>query len=117
MAKQAGHHTFTGTLNNLTGRKLNGKYIVQTKSSLDKKRVKTDSRFERSRQSSNRFSLGQRIASDIYNKFFPRKGRYQLFVQLRSEAILMLKAEKDEKEVVKKLSTKVKAILKKETSK
>jgi hypothetical protein len=118
MATQDGHMPYRGTLNNLTGRRLkNGKYVVGKKSSLDKKRVKSDPAFEGSRQSSSRFSTGQRFASEIYKKIFPLKGRYSLFVKLRSTAILMLKEEKEEKEIKKNLTRMCKDQLKKEGQK
>jgi len=106
MARQEGHTPMRGTVGNLTYRKIKDKYFVNPKSSLDKKRFNSDDAFTGSRESSGRFSIGQKIASDIYKKLYPQKGRYSLFVQMRSEAILLLKDKVEEKEIVKKLTRK-----------
>ena len=103
-----------GTVGNLTYRKIKDKYFVNPKSSLDKQRVKTDEAFEGSRESSNRFSTGQQLASEIYKKNFPLKGKYDLFVKLRSKAILMIKDKKDEKEIKKSITRICNYLLKKE---
>jgi len=57
MAKQKGIMPFTGSLGEVTGRKVNGEFIIQTKSSLTGDRVKNDPRFAGSMKTANEFGL------------------------------------------------------------
>ena len=45
MAKQIGPHFITGTYHNLCFYEMQGRYFVRMKSSLSRKRVKTDPKF------------------------------------------------------------------------
>jgi hypothetical protein len=117
MPKQAGHTNIIGTIDGITYYQMKGKYYSRRKSSLTKKKVKTDRAFARSRESSKRFALGQGIASAIYKKLLPKGGKQDVFVKMRSEAILLVKDEVDEKEIVKRLTKKFKPKLIKKVSK
>jgi hypothetical protein len=117
MAKQAGHTPIRGTINNLTYYNSKGQELVRTKSSLTRERVKKDPAFARSRESSKRFALGQSIASAIYKKLLPKGGKQEVFAKMRSEAILLVKAEVAEKEIAKRLTKKFKPKLIKKVGK
>ena len=99
MAKQAGDIRITGTLDDLTFYKMDGKYYVRLKSSLTRKRFMKDKAFERSRKSAERFALGNQLASKLYRMIEKEKQVYKLFCFLKRKAILLLKEEKNIKQV------------------
>ena len=66
MAKQAGPLYFTGSIDDITFYKMDGQYYARKKSSLDRKRFRTDPRFKRSRASAQKFGEASKLASEIY---------------------------------------------------
>ena len=66
MARQAGPLYFTGTIDAVTFYKMDGHYYARKKSSLDRKRFRTDPRFARSRKSAKTFGQASQLASTIY---------------------------------------------------
>jgi hypothetical protein len=69
MAKQKGIMPFTGSLGKVTGRQVNGEFILQTKSTLTAERVKTDPKFAGSRKMYNEFGLANK-GSKMLRKVF-----------------------------------------------
>lgn len=94
MAKQAGDFLIEGTIDELTFYKMDGKYYVRMKSSLTGKKFWKHKAFERSRQSCNRFSEGNKLASKLYRMIGEEKRQYKLFCFLKKRAILLLKEGK-----------------------
>ncbi len=91
MAEQVGHIKITGTIDNVTYYKMDGKYLARRKSSLTRKDVKTKKCFEGSRRSSTRFGAGNIIASEVYQSLPPKQKVYSLFPSLRTKAIALVK--------------------------
>jgi hypothetical protein len=94
MAKQAGDFFIEGTIDELTYYKMYGRYYVRRKSSLTKKKFHKSKSFERSRESCQRFSEGNRLASRLYRRIKKEKREYSLFCFLKKRAILLLKEGK-----------------------
>ncbi|MBL7703893.1 MAG: hypothetical protein JNM14_16705 [Ferruginibacter sp.] len=66
MAKQTGPFYITGTLGGITFYKRKGSWVARKKTSLNKKRVKTDPAFEGSRRASACFGAAAKLAKKIY---------------------------------------------------
>ena len=94
MAKQAGPFFIEGTLDDLTFYKMEGKYYVRMKSSVTGKKFWKHKAFERSRESCERFSEGNRLASRLYRRIEKEKRKYKLFCFLKKKAIQLLKEGK-----------------------
>lgn len=103
MAKQSGDFVFTGTIDDLTFYRMEGRYYVRRKSSLSGKRFHTDASFAGSRQSSSRFGEGNRLASTLYRMIPKEKRQYALFCFLKRESILLLKEGRRSEDVRNKL--------------
>lgn len=65
MAKQAGLFKITGCIDNLCFYEMGGDYYVRSKSSLDRKRVKTDPAFKRTRYYADVMGRASSMASSI----------------------------------------------------
>jgi hypothetical protein len=94
MAKQAGTLKITGTIDDLTYYKMDGKYYVRLKSSLTGRRFWKHPSFEGSRKSCSRFGEGNRLASQLYRMVAKEKRVYPLFCFLKKRAIALLKEGK-----------------------
>ena len=66
MAKNSSLIKISGTLGDLTFYRMDGKDIVRRKTSLNKKRVKSDPAFENSRKSSAVFGAASSLAKETY---------------------------------------------------
>ena len=91
MPKQISDTIITGTFDNLVFYKMDDKGYVRSKSSLTGKQFKTGKRFANSRKSAERFSLGNRIASQVYTSIPLHQRDYAMFCHLKSKAISLLK--------------------------
>lgn len=88
MAKQSGERVLTGTYDNVTFYKMEGRYYARMKSSLTSKRVKKDPRFGRTMELAGLFGRANKIASAVY-KVLPaeqrgRAARYELIKKCRN---------------------------------
>jgi hypothetical protein len=85
MAKQSGPIKVTGTVQGLTFYKLEGNYYVRQKSSLTRKRVKTDPAFANTRKENDLMALASSTASRVYQQLKPNSKVHQ-YRKLTAEA-------------------------------
>ena len=111
MAKQISDTIITGKIDNLVFYKMDGKGYVRAKSSLTRKKFKTNSRFANSRKSNERFAKGNRIASEVYNSISASERKYSMFTQLQSAAIALLKSGEPDSEVKANLTVLIPTLL------
>lgn len=71
MARLEGIIKFSGALGELVAYQRKGKWVVRRKTSLDKKRVKTDPAFKNSRKASQEFGGAATIGKYLRNKWHP----------------------------------------------
>jgi hypothetical protein len=65
MAKNTGLIQFQGTINNVTGYRRNGKYILSMKSNLNKERILNDEKFQRTRENMQEFAGAAQTAKAL----------------------------------------------------
>ncbi len=99
MARNVGIVHVHGTIGGLTFYKMEGKQIVRRKTSLDKKRIKTDPAFENSRKCSAVFGVASTIAKEAYWALPKEKRKHGIIGKLTGKANNMLHAGKIEEEV------------------
>lgn len=88
-----------GTIQEYTFYQMDGKDLVRKKTSLDKKRVKTDPAFANSRKSSNVFGKAAAIAREVYQALPKEKRKHGLIGKLTGMANRLLHEGKSEHEV------------------
>ena len=91
MPKQISETIITGNIDDLVFYKMDGKGYLRRKSSLTKKQFKTQQRFANSRKSAERFSVANKVASEVYKALPDDMRNYALFCQLKTNAIRLLK--------------------------
>lgn len=94
MAKQAGEIFIEGSFDDLCFYRLEGKYYVRRKSSLNSRKFWKHKAFEGSRKSCQRFAEGNRLASKLYRMVKEEKRAYKLFCFIKKKAILLIKEGK-----------------------
>ena len=99
MAKNSSLIKISGTLGDLTFYRMDGKDIVRRKTSLNKKRVKSDPAFKNSRKSSAVFGAASSLAKETYWALPKEKRKHGLIGKLTGVANTLLHAGKDEVEV------------------
>ena len=92
-----------GTYDDITFYKMEGAYYARMKSSLTGKKFRTHSAFAGSRRSCNRFGRGNKLASMVYKEIPEEERKYEVFCRMKSAAIAMLKAGKEENDVIEGL--------------
>jgi hypothetical protein len=85
---------YEGSIGKVTFYKMWGKYQRRRKSSLTGKRFRKDKAFKGSRESAERFALGNNLASRLYKMVDLEKKAYKLFCFLKSRAIELIKEGK-----------------------
>jgi hypothetical protein len=121
MAKQTGPVLFEGTISNITGYQVNGKYFLKQKSAISKRRFKRDPRLANTRRNAAWFGQAVKYAQKVYYElciderdqrkiWYPMRNRAQELVRkgvaadeilclLREEFILPIKDQKPLKPV------------------
>jgi hypothetical protein len=100
MARQAGNLKLEGTIDSLTFYRMNGIYYVRTKSSLDRKRILRDPRFERFRQCSKVFGKASKLASELYRLFPKEMKKHGVHGKLTGEFNLLFREGKTSEQAV-----------------
>jgi hypothetical protein len=100
MAKQVGDIKITGTYDSLLYYKMEEEYWIRSRSRLTGKMFWRRKCFAGSRLSCARFGKGNHYASIVYKEFRKQTG---MWAALKTKAIALFKAGKNEEEVVKKL--------------
>jgi hypothetical protein len=101
MAKQKGPVKITGTIGGVTFYKLNGEYYARAKSSLSRRRVKTDRCFSNTMRNAAWFAQASKISSAVF-LFLRRAGlknnsqRIDRKIQSRSVALVRSGMENEE---------------------
>lgn len=100
MARQSGTHTITGTIDHLCFYKMEGKFYVRQKSSLTRKRVKTDVAFANTMQYAKLLGKASKIASAFYKSIPAEKKLPGLYKRLTGMVMQLLKEGTDEAVIV-----------------
>jgi hypothetical protein len=101
VARQIGEYRFVGTTEDgLCFYKMEGEYYVRRKSCLTGKMFRTRKCFEGSRRSAARLARGSQLAALVYARFEKQADMYK---QLKSRAIGLLKKEMAEDEIIDSL--------------
>lgn len=85
MAKQSGPINVRGTIQGITFYKLGDEYYAREKSSLTRKRVKTDPAFANTRKENDLLALASPTASRVYQQLKPNSMVHQ-YRKLTAEA-------------------------------
>ncbi len=101
MARQCGPNYIIGTIGNTTYYKMNGIYYARAKSSLERKRVKTDRQFSNTMRNANWFGQASKISSAVFRFLLAsgsvnRKDRIDRKIQKRSVELLRTGMENEE---------------------
>lgn len=102
MARQCGIVLFEGTLGNLTGYQVNGKFYVRRKSEVERRRILTHPRFANTRRNAAWFARAQKLASAVYLEI-RRMGQSDLrstWYPLRNRAQELVRKELTEQEIM-----------------
>ena len=99
MAKQA-EGFIVGTYDDITFYKMGEGYYARMKTSLTGRKFWKHKAFEGSRRSCNRFGRGNQLASMVYREIPGGQREYALFCRMKLVAIAMIKAGKDEEEII-----------------
>lgn len=91
MARQAGPYFITGTIGNLSFYKMEGKYYVRQKSSLDGKRVRKDKAFRRTMEYARLLAAGSKVAKVVYWLLSDEQRRLRRIGSLTGEVMVLLK--------------------------
>ena len=94
-----------GTYDDITFYKMEGNYYARMKSSLTGKKFWKHKAFEGSRRSCNRFGKGNQLASKVYKEIPEANRVYALYCTMKRIAIAMLKAGREEEQVIAELRT------------
>jgi hypothetical protein len=100
MARQTGDIKISGTIGDICFYQMEGEYYARSKSSLSGKRFWKDPAFEGSRGSAERFGMGNRLASQVYQRLPKDQRKKGLFGVLKSAAIALLKQGRAEAQVL-----------------
>ena len=92
-----------GTYDDITFYKMKGKHYARMKSSLTGMKFWKHPAFAGSRRSCSRFGRGNQLASMVYQEVPEQHKKYGLFCAMKSNAIAMLKAGKEEAQVISAL--------------
>lgn len=87
MAKQVGPINLSGSIAGITLYEVNGQFYARRKSSLTKKKFKTDPAFKGSRASAEKFGQANKLASEVYKKLLRSERPKELFPQLKKAAL------------------------------
>jgi hypothetical protein len=99
MARMVKGIFFSGSMSNITFYEMDGIRYARKKSSLTRKRVLKDKKFEKTRQYASNFALASATASPVYRALpFTAQGRL-LFRILTGEAASLLYEGKDQQKV------------------
>ncbi|MBS1667125.1 MAG: hypothetical protein JST58_07105 [Bacteroidetes bacterium] len=99
MAKQLGQIYVKSTIGGITFYKMDNTFYARTKSSLDRKRVKRDKAFRRTRWYTGRFGRASKLASAAYDLLEPEKKDMLLYRKWMGMAAKMTYSGKTETEV------------------
>jgi hypothetical protein len=97
MAKQIGPIRVTGTVQNLCFYKMEGKYYVRAKSSLNGKRVKKDKAFKQTMAYANLLARASKIAAAFYRKLTKEERGLKIYRELTGKVMQELKKIDSEK--------------------
>ena len=85
---------YRGSIGGLTFYEKYGKYQIRARTSLNAKRIRKDPAFKGSRESAERFKLGNKLASKLYRMVTEEKRVYSLFCFLKKRAIRLMRGGK-----------------------
>jgi hypothetical protein len=104
MAKQAGHFVFTGTVGDVTGYKMNGKYYLKTKSEISRRKIRTHRNFNLTRRNGKWFGEAVKLAQKIYYELPPdERDQYKTWYPLRNRAQELVRKELPKEEIIRLL--------------
>lgn len=94
MAKQQGIFKFTGTIQNVTGYEMNGRFYIKAKSEISRRKMRYDPCFANTRRAQRYFSSAQKLAKEVYTRHMKREDRYlENWYRLRNRAQELLRTD------------------------
>ena len=94
MAKQQGIFKFTGTIQNVTGYEMNGRYYIKAKSEIARRRIRYDPCFSNTRRAQRYFSMAQNLAREVYSRHMRLQDRFlKNWYRLRNRAQQLLRTD------------------------
>jgi hypothetical protein len=106
MATQSGTVLFEGTLGNITGYRMNGKYYLKTKTSLTRRKILSSNCFSNTRRNAKWFGEAQSIAKQVYHELPPNKhNQYKVWYPLRNKAQALVRKELPREQIIILLRT------------
>ncbi|MGH2644292.1 MAG: hypothetical protein ACRDE2_10110 [Chitinophagaceae bacterium] len=104
MAQQCGPLLISKTIDNVCFYRMEGKYYVRMKSSLTRKRVLKDPKFQLTRVHAATLGKASTIASQIYRQISGERKIHTLYREITGKAIYLLREGKDDETVFQSLS-------------
>jgi hypothetical protein len=104
MARQAGPIPFIGTLGELTGYEMNGRFYLKRKSEVSQHRLRHHKIFAPSRAASGRFGDTSSITSSVYRQLPKGAGGLQVWQAMRRRTQAMVEKEVPGTEIIAVLS-------------
>ena len=104
MAKQPGPFLFEGTMGDVTGYKMNGKYYLKTKSEISGRRIRLDERFSNTRRNAKWFGEAVKLAQTIYYEIDRcDRDQHRVWYPLRNRAQELVRKELPQVEILRML--------------
>ena len=100
MAKQVGPFYITGCYDNVCWYRMDGKYYARMKSSLTRKRVKTDRAFTKTMHNATLLGQASKSASYLYKQLPKDERKHSYYRELTGKALLLLREGKTNEEVI-----------------
>lgn len=102
MAKQQGIFKFTGTIQNVTGYEMNGRFYIKAKSEVPRRKIRYDACFANTRRAQRYFAQAQKLAKEVYTRHMQREDRYlKNWYRLRNRAQDLLRTDMPREEALK----------------
>ena len=104
MPKQCGPLFITGTIDDVCFYKMQGEYYARMKSSLTRKRVLKDPKFQLTRVHAALLGEASKIASRVYRLVTGERKKHTLYREITGKAIYLLREGKDTETIFQLLS-------------
>jgi hypothetical protein len=98
MAKLCGPLLITGTIDDVCFYKMHGNYYARMKSSLSRKRVLKDPKFQLTRVHASLLGEASKIASRVYRLITGEREKHTLYREITGKAIYLLREGKDKED-------------------
>ena len=104
MARQAGPIPFTGTLGEITGYQVNGKFFMKRKSEVSRYRLLHSASYAASRETSSQFGDTSSITSEVYRQLPKGAGGGKAWQAMRRRTQAMVKKQLPRQQIIAALT-------------